>query len=75
MITREILEAQLDLYKNGQTQAVIAFEKAKADVNAFNGAIEACQNLLRILGQLEEAKAKSLESSDQKPAPEAKKKA
>ena len=64
MITREILEAQLGLYKNGQTQAVSAFEKAKADVSAFNGAIEACNNLLRILGEMEEAKKKSQELSE-----------
>ena len=64
MITREILEAQLGLYKNGQTQAVIAFEKAKADGSAFNGAIEAVNNMLRILGELEDAKKKSPESSE-----------
>ena len=64
MITREILEAQLGMYKQGQTQAINAFEKAKADVSAFNGAIEAVNNLLRILGEMEEAKRKSQESSE-----------
>lgn len=73
MITREILEAQLGQYREGQAQAINAFEKAKADVSAFNGAIEAVNNMLRILGELEEAK--SQESSDQKPDQEAKKKA
>ena len=64
MITREILEAQLGLYKQGQAQAINAFEKAKADVSAFNGAIEAVNNLLRILGEMEAAKKKSQESSE-----------
>ena len=54
MITREILGAQLDLYKQGRQQALEALEKAKADVNAFNGAIEACENLLRIEAELTE---------------------
>lgn len=63
MITREILEAQLGLHRQGQVQAIDAFEKAKADVSAFNGAIEAVNNMLRILGELEEAKKKSQESS------------
>lgn len=59
MITREILEAQLELYQNGRTQAIDALEKVKADLNAFNGAIEACQNLLRILGEFEDAATKT----------------
>ena len=63
MITREILEAQLGQYQQGQTQAINAFEKAKAEVSAFNGAIEAVNNMLRILGELEDAKSKSQESS------------
>ena len=63
MITREILDAQLGQYQQGQAQAINAFEKAKADVSAFNGAIEAVKNLLRILGEMEEAKKKSQESS------------
>jgi len=66
MITREHLEAQLDLYKKGQAQAINAFEKAKADISAFNGAIEACNNLLRILGEMEDAEKKSQESSTAK---------
>ena len=64
MITREHLEAQLGLYKRGQAQAIAALEKAKAEVSAFSGAIEACTNLLRILGEMEEAKSKSQESSE-----------
>lgn len=64
MITREILETQLEQYQQGRAQAINAFEKAKADVSAFNGAIEAVNNLLRILGGLEKAKSKSQESSE-----------
>jgi len=64
MITREILEAQLGQYQQRQAQAINAFEKAKAEVSAFNGAIEAVNNMLRILGELEEAKAKSQKSSE-----------
>ena len=56
MITREILEAQLLLYQNGQRRAVDELEKAKANLNACGGAIEACQSLLRILTDLEDAK-------------------
>jgi len=62
MITREILETQLGQYREGQAQAINAFEKAKAEVSAFNGAIEAVNNMLRILGELENAK--SPESSE-----------
>lgn len=47
-MNKEILTAQLDLYKKGREQALAAFEKVKADINSFNGAIEACENLLRI---------------------------
>jgi len=63
MITREILEAQLGQYQRRQAQAINAFEKAKAEVSAFNGAIEAVNNMLRILGELEDAKNKSQKSS------------
>ena len=52
MITREILNAQLELYKKGKQQALAALEKAKADFSAFNGAIEACENLLKIEEEL-----------------------
>ena len=63
MITREILEAQIGLYQKGGQQAAVALEKAKSDFNAFNGAIEACENLLRILGELEDANKEPQESS------------
>ena len=52
MITKEVLQAQLDLYKKGRQQALDAFEKVKSDVNSFNGAIEAVENLIKIEGEL-----------------------
>lgn len=62
MITREILETQLTLYQEGREKAIAAharaedaLEKAKADLGMFAGAIDSCQNFLRILTQLEEA--------------------
>ena len=57
----EILKAQLDLYKKGKEQALAAFEKVKADVNSFNGAIEACENLIRIEEELKQKEIKSEE--------------
>ena len=55
MITKEILQAQLDLYNQGKQRALEAFEKAKADVSAFSGAIEACEHLLGVAEELEAA--------------------
>jgi RecA/RadA recombinase len=52
-MNREIIQAQLDLYMQGRQQALEALEKARADVNAFNGAIEACNVLMTIEGGLE----------------------
>lgn len=60
MITKEILQAQLDLYKKGKEQALAAFEKVKADINSFNGAIEACENLLRVEGELSKESSKEI---------------
>jgi len=57
MITREILEAQLGLYQQARQQSVQAIENAKANFSAASGAIEACENFLRILGQLEVAQS------------------
>ena len=57
MITKEILEAQLGLYQKGREQALTNLEKAKADVSAFNGAIECCNNLLNVLKDLTEGKS------------------
>ena len=57
MITRDILEAQLGLYRQGQMRMMEGLEKAKADAAAMSGAIEACQSLLQILEGLEEAAA------------------
>ena len=48
MITKEILEAQITIYTNGRKQAAEATEKARADFNAFNGAIEALQDLIKL---------------------------
>ena len=52
MITKEVLQAQLELYQKGKAQALEAFERIKADVNSFNGAIEAVENLIKIEGEL-----------------------
>ena len=48
MITKEVLQSQLELYQKGKAQTLEAFEKIKADVNSFNGAIEACETLIRL---------------------------
>ena len=48
MITKEILEAQITIYTNGRKQAAEATEKAKADFNAYNGAIEALEELIKL---------------------------
>lgn len=63
MITREILEAQLTLYRQGQERSVAAharateaLETAKVDLAAIAGAIDCCETLLRILAQFDEAK-------------------
>jgi len=52
MITKEVLQSQLELYQKGKAQALEAFERIKADVNSFNGAIEAVENLIKIEGEL-----------------------
>lgn len=57
MITEEILKEQLELYKKGRQQAIDALEKVKADINAFNGAIEACEGLLKLNEELEAAQS------------------
>ena len=54
-INRAILEAQLAMYQQGRNQSVGALEKAKAEFNAFNGAIDACEGLLKILSEMEAA--------------------
>ena len=64
MITRAILEAQRDQYQKGRELALAALEKAKAEFNIFNGAIEACNGLLVILTAMEDFEAsKKLEES------------
>lgn len=57
MITRPILEAQKELYVKGKADALAKVNEAAASVNAFNGAIEAIDNLLNICAQKEEAQA------------------
>ena len=65
MITREILEAQLEIYRKNKVQAIEVLEQVKANASALIGAIDACENLLRILGELEKVQAtKSQESSE-----------
>lgn len=66
MISREILEAQLGLYQTAQVRAMDELEKAKANLAACGGAIEACQNLLRILTQMEEAEKPEVDPQDDK---------
>jgi len=63
-MNKEILKAQLDLYIKGKQQALEAFEKAKADLNAFSGAIEACENLIRIEEELIAAQPKESENTN-----------
>jgi hypothetical protein len=72
MISREVIKAQLDLYVQGRQKAEETLERAKADVNAFNGAIEACNSLLNINDDLEKGNS---ESKNPKPDSKAKKEA
>ncbi len=53
-MNRAILEAQLGQYEKGKEQAVIAFNKAQADLYMFDGAIEACNALLTIEKAMED---------------------
>lgn len=61
MITREIIEAQLELYRKNKAQAIEVLERAQANASALIGAIDACENLLRILSSLEKAQASKVE--------------
>jgi len=63
MISRDILEAQLGLYQQGQARAMDELEKAKANAAAAAGAIESIQNLLRVLTQLEKVEAGAPDTS------------
>ena len=56
MIPKETLIAQLTFYQTGRKQAIEAFKKAEADLNAFNGAIEVLQNLIELEGALDQVK-------------------
>ncbi len=57
MITRAILEAQRAQYVRDKASASANVTEALATVNAFNGAIEAIDNLLTICAREEEAQA------------------
>lgn len=57
MITKATLEAQLQIYQGIQARAVGELEKAKANLAASRGAIEATQNFMRLSAELEEAEA------------------
>jgi hypothetical protein len=64
MMNRAVLETQLAQYRKGKEQAVMAFNKAQADMYMFDGAIEACNALLAIekaMEDHEEAKKKAAE--------------
>ena len=52
MITREILETQRGQYVKGREQAV-------ANVSVFNGAIEAIDQLLALVAEIEAAQEKT----------------
>jgi len=60
MITRAVLETQRDQYQKGRELALTALEKAKAEYNVFNGAVEACNGLLVILTAMEEFETSKL---------------
>ena len=64
-MNKEVLEAQLELYKKGREQAFANLDKVKAEINAFNGAIEACTNLLNLEKGLQpEVESKSEEKKE-----------
>ena len=61
-ITREILEARLKMYQQGQQAAIERLhtlqqmEAIKQEIAAHGGGIDCCENLLELLGSLEAAK-------------------
>ena len=62
MITKDMLEAQLQLYQSGHEKAISKHAKAtenleaiKRELAAFTGAIDCCENLIAIAKQIEEA--------------------
>ena len=71
MINRAILEAQLGQYKKGKEQAVMAFNKAQADLYMFDGAIEACNALLAIEKAMEDHEVAEKKEATTKAAEEA----
>jgi hypothetical protein len=59
MITKEQLEAKLNYYKIGKQQATVTLEQAKANLNAFNGAVEVLEDLLKLEAESEKQKPES----------------
>jgi len=55
MIPRDTLIAQHTYYTTGRKQAVEAFKKAEADLNAYNGALEVLDRLIELDVALETA--------------------
>ena len=60
MITRSILEAERKRYMEGRQAAL-------ANLNAFNGAIETIDDLLKLCAQEEEARAASNDAKEGDP--------
>jgi selenocysteine lyase/cysteine desulfurase len=76
LITKDMLEAQLRLYQNGHEQAISkhakaqeALENAKRELAAFSGAIDCCQNLIKIAEQIEQAQGQGPPSDLPEPIP------
>ena len=63
MIPRETLQTQLTFYITGRKQAIEAFKKAEAEVNAFNGAVEVLENLIELDDALDKTKESSKEET------------
>ncbi len=70
MITREILDAQKQLYEAGYNQVVsqikavqLELERLTASASAFGGGVEAMDTLLNLLDGFEAAKASGEESA------------
>jgi len=63
MISRVMLDAQLQLYKSAQIRAMNELETAKANLAACGGAIEACNSLLSLLTDLEQAQESNTEAA------------
>ena len=76
MITKDMLEAQLRLYQNGHEKAISkhalaqeALENATRELAAFSGAIDCCQNLIKIAQQIEQAQGQGPPEDLPEPVP------